>query len=41
MDFINPQVVDLSRLQFALTALYHFMFVPLTKHTCACVFIAA
>lgn len=30
MDFINPQVVDLSRLQFALTALYHFMFVPLT-----------
>ncbi len=24
------QVVDLSRLQFALTALYHFLFVPLT-----------
>lgn len=23
-------VVDLSRLQFALTALYHFFFVPLT-----------
>lgn len=23
-------VVDLSRLQFALTALYHFLFVPLT-----------
>ena len=23
-------VVDLSRLQFALTALYHFIFVPLT-----------
>lgn len=30
MDLINPLVVDLSRLQFALTALYHFMFVPLT-----------
>jgi len=27
---INPAVVDLSRLQFALTALYHFLFVPLT-----------
>jgi len=26
----DPQVVDLSRLQFALTALYHFLFVPLT-----------
>ena len=25
-----PDVVDLSRLQFALTALYHFLFVPLT-----------
>jgi len=24
------EVVDLSRLQFALTALYHFLFVPLT-----------
>ncbi|HEX7731787.1 MAG TPA: cytochrome ubiquinol oxidase subunit I, partial [Rhodanobacter sp.] len=23
-------VVDLSRLQFALTALYHYLFVPLT-----------
>ncbi len=23
-------VIDLSRLQFALTALYHFLFVPLT-----------
>lgn len=23
-------VVDLSRLQFALTAMYHFLFVPLT-----------
>ncbi|QCE33102.1 cytochrome bd-I ubiquinol oxidase subunit CydA [Acetobacteraceae bacterium] len=30
MDLINPVVVDLSRFQFALTALYHFMFVPLT-----------
>jgi cytochrome d ubiquinol oxidase subunit I len=27
---IDPVVVDLSRLQFALTALYHFLFVPLT-----------
>ena len=27
---INPTVVELSRLQFALTALYHFLFVPLT-----------
>jgi cytochrome d ubiquinol oxidase subunit I len=27
---IDPQVVDLSRLQFAATALYHFIFVPLT-----------
>lgn len=27
---INEVVVDLSRLQFALTALYHFLFVPLT-----------
>jgi cytochrome d ubiquinol oxidase subunit I len=26
----NLDVVDLSRLQFALTALYHFLFVPLT-----------
>ncbi|TGP16515.1 cytochrome ubiquinol oxidase subunit I, partial [Mesorhizobium sp. M1D.F.Ca.ET.231.01.1.1] len=26
-DFL---LVDLSRLQFALTALYHFLFVPLT-----------
>ncbi|MDI2091530.1 cytochrome ubiquinol oxidase subunit I [Commensalibacter oyaizuii] len=30
MDLIHPWVVDLSRFQFALTALYHFMFVPLT-----------
>lgn len=28
--FISSDVVDLSRLQFALTALYHFLFVPLT-----------
>lgn len=27
---ISEHVVDLSRLQFALTALYHFLFVPLT-----------
>ncbi len=27
---ISDYVVDLSRLQFALTALYHFLFVPLT-----------
>jgi cytochrome bd-type quinol oxidase subunit 1 len=27
---IDPTVVDLSRLQFALTAMYHFLFVPLT-----------
>ncbi len=27
---INERVVDLSRLQFAATALYHFLFVPLT-----------
>ncbi|WP_312284046.1 cytochrome ubiquinol oxidase subunit I, partial [Candidatus Igneacidithiobacillus taiwanensis] len=27
---INPTVVELSRMQFALTALYHFLFVPLT-----------
>ncbi|MES2211764.1 MAG: cytochrome ubiquinol oxidase subunit I [Pseudomonadota bacterium] len=27
---IDPWVVDLSRLQFALTAMYHFLFVPLT-----------
>ncbi|AEK58929.1 cytochrome ubiquinol oxidase subunit I [Acidithiobacillus caldus] len=27
---INPTVVELSRAQFALTALYHFLFVPLT-----------
>jgi cytochrome bd-type quinol oxidase subunit 1 len=27
---INETVVDRSRLQFAATALYHFLFVPLT-----------
>ena len=27
---IDPTTVDLSRLQFAITALYHFLFVPLT-----------
>ena len=27
---INELVVDLSRAQFAATALYHFLFVPLT-----------
>ncbi len=27
---IPEEVVDLSRLQFAITALYHFLFVPLT-----------
>lgn len=26
----GSEIVDLSRLQFALTALYHFLFVPLT-----------
>lgn len=30
IPLIDPTVVDLSRLQFALTALYHFLFVPLT-----------
>ncbi len=27
---VNPLLVELSRLQFALTAMYHFLFVPLT-----------
>ena len=27
---MNMAVVELSRLQFALTAMYHFLFVPLT-----------
>ncbi|HTN94899.1 MAG TPA: cytochrome ubiquinol oxidase subunit I, partial [Gallionella sp.] len=26
----TPELVDISRLQFAATALYHFLFVPLT-----------
>jgi cytochrome bd ubiquinol oxidase subunit I len=30
MLMISEQLVDLSRLQFAATALYHFLFVPLT-----------
>lgn len=30
MTNIDPLVVDLSRIQFALTAMYHFIFVPLT-----------
>lgn len=30
METVNPLVVELSRWQFALTALYHFIFVPLT-----------
>ncbi len=29
-SMIDFDVVTLSRLQFALTALYHFLFVPLT-----------
>ena len=28
---LDLDVVTLSRLQFALTALYHFLFVPLTS----------
>ncbi len=31
---IDPDVVTLSRMQFALTALYHFLFVPLTLGLC-------
>ena len=27
---VDPEVIDLSRMQFAVTALYHFIFVPLT-----------
>src|SRR3546814_21166566 len=30
---ISEQLVDVSRLQFAATALYHFLFVPLTVGT--------
>src|SRR3569833_4054173 len=29
-EMVDPLVVDLSRLQFAATAMYHFLFVPLT-----------
>lgn len=29
-DIVSPAVVELSRWQFAMTALYHFLFVPLT-----------
>ena len=29
-EMISESVVDLSRLQFAMTAMYHFLFVPLT-----------
>ena len=28
---VTEELVDLSRLQFALTAMYHFLFVPLTR----------
>ena len=31
---ISSEVVDLSRLQFGITALYHFLFVPLTLGLC-------
>ncbi|MDB5542111.1 MAG: Cytochrome d ubiquinol oxidase subunit, partial [Devosia sp.] len=27
---VDPVVVDLSRIQFAATAMYHFLFIPLT-----------
>ncbi len=27
---LSSELVDLSRLQFALTSMYHFLFVPLT-----------
>lgn len=30
MDTLSPDLVDWSRAQFALTAIYHFLFVPLT-----------
>ncbi len=33
---ISEQLVDLSRLQFAATALYHFLFVPLTLGLSGC-----
>ncbi|MEX3013455.1 cytochrome ubiquinol oxidase subunit I [Acinetobacter baumannii] len=31
---ISESVVDLSRFQFAMTAMYHFLFVPLTLYPC-------
>jgi hypothetical protein len=30
IPMVDPIVVDLSRIQFAATAMYHFLFVPLT-----------
>ena len=33
---ISSEVVDLSRLQFGITALYHFLFVPLTLGLSGC-----
>ena len=30
MEFLNASLVDWSRLQFAMTAMYHWLFVPLT-----------
>ena len=33
---LSDELVDLSRLQFALTALYHFLFVPLTLGMTSC-----
>jgi len=30
MHHIDPSLIDWSRAQFALTALYHWIFVPLT-----------
>jgi len=33
---VSEQLVDLSRLQFAATAMYHFLFVPLTSAWCGC-----
>lgn len=36
---ISESLVDLSRLQFAVTAMYHFLFVPLTLGLCWILFI--
>jgi cytochrome d ubiquinol oxidase subunit I len=33
---MNETLIDLSRLQFAATALYHFLFVPLTLGCPSC-----